>query len=1703
MSRDVTEKVVQARFDNQSYEKNAKKTLKTNKQLEESWKFKGSRKELKQFSKELDNINTEKFNKQLDKTDNIIVRINHRLKDEIKHSFLKDWADRIKRAVNNAVKSIIGLQNAMEGWSKYETQITNIGGILNSVEKDYADHATALAAVTAEMEKLQWYTDETSFSFSTLSTGIKQFTTAGISLEKASEAAMGVTTLAGASKVFEPYKVQSAMDAVAKAMQTGYMDLMKWTSLTNTAGIVTEDFSQILLETAAAQGKLVKSQAGQYKTKNGGKLVTTENIRGTLSDKWLTGDVLTAALARYSSAVNMVKDFQENVLWTDEGPGAEVQSAMEALGITDSENITLSETIKLMDELGYEFDEVGKKALMSSYEATSFSQVMQATKDAVATQWMNIWTAIFGDADEATELWTDMSNLLYRVFVPAYSGAVDILKEWHAMSYEDGGYKSLRSALLNLVKIVDKWREAIGQAFTEVFGDFNAERIGEIVKRFENWTESLYKNEHVLAIVKGLAKSLFTIFKILGKVLGTIAKIATRVLNALSPLLTVAERFVDWITDAIVSFADFIDQGNYLTHIVDFVANAFEVLLEAIKELANFVKNSNVFKDLKNFFTSIGQKVNFDKAKSDIKGFFKTLGDYVGNGANKVKEFVTGTKEAGEEMPKAAEEIVESNEAVAESVEELTDATTEKKAKFTDSTFYQTFTSGWGALTAFFDSIGKNLVNKFNEIKSNAENGAYSIETVLDGLKSVIKKLIVVFTLFQTLKMVKGIANIAQNAADAIYYMGGMFKNIGKAFKASYIKSIGVLVVSIAATMLMMVGAIAILNKQDWKATWRSLLQVGLMMGVIFGIIVGILKLLPPEAETGKGIIRIISFISIANAIAILAGVCALMIKTVDKYTPAQLTKAGLFFLGIDVIVGAAIQAARWGNKGTPLLLSYIKTVTTILLVASIVLAFVRLVNEVNPSTLRTTIIGFDVALGLIAGLFVTVGIVAKKLSKDKLAVLTLVGAVDLLALAIAAIIAALKMPIHTNTFIADAVIMVGIALAAVLAVAWMMAKYAKNLEIATVTYNTGLFKQLAMIGLAVASLIALCVMISNLEKYVIIGWKSVGIVLSILAVVGTIAILLTKFGKLITTKSNGLKGLWNGQKQGGRQYNVGGSLLSIVLAVAAVIGTIYLVNEMMKAGTFSDAKSLTKTLVLIFGTIVVIAGMYALVMWTLSKNTTANTAHVAQAMKAMFIVMAVIIAEIMALLIYIHEAKVSWKEVGMVGALVGGMAAILGAIAILFEVFSRRNKDLKSIGKNDVHAIIAVMVAIIAGLAVIMAGVILLMQSGATFKSMMSILGPIMMMFGLMIGAVIGLILVLNNPNLKNSKENVAKMYSAMALMLAVSATVMIIATALYILKDVNTKQLWAAFGVITLTFAVITAIIVGLAYLVGMGNAAIGAAELLALGGAMLLIGVGILAIAGGLAILTNSVSGLVNSAKDLKPEHVDTLKRLFGLVIGLNISNAILAGFAVFSESYTKSITKLITTVNTLKPENVGYLAQLMELLANFQPSNTMFNYTKPFVEYAKDLDKVVKVISGMPFNAENLQNFGYFIDTLLKLKELGRGGTEGIINAEAIVQEIQKLDGLSAGITIEITPKFPDGALDALRNDVTAALAGSIQFAYQQKQGQNGVDNSVNTNNYTVNINGEETPVTSGGTFDALTGFFQKAEDKISNFFKKTF
>ena len=80
--------------------------------------------------------------------------------------------------------------------------------------------------------------------------------------------------------------------------------------------------------------------------------------------------------------------------------------------VDSGEYDTASEAI---DALAGNYEGISKQAFKAAQEAKSFTEAVDATKDAVSSKWMQVFKTIFVNYDEQRQLWTDLANSLWEI----------------------------------------------------------------------------------------------------------------------------------------------------------------------------------------------------------------------------------------------------------------------------------------------------------------------------------------------------------------------------------------------------------------------------------------------------------------------------------------------------------------------------------------------------------------------------------------------------------------------------------------------------------------------------------------------------------------------------------------------------------------------------------------------------------------------------------------------------------------------------------------------------------------------------------------------------------------------------------------------------------------------------------------------------------------------------------------------------------------------------------------------------------------------------------------------------------------------------------------------------------------------------------------------------------------------------------------
>lgn len=382
MSREVDSRVVEMRFDNENFEKNTKKTISTIDRLMEKLQFKGAEKGFEKLDAAAKDVDFATMQTSLDQLESKFSSLNI-----VATTALVNITNKFVDAGEKLVKSL-SIDQVASGWDKYTEKTSNVQTIMNATGK-------SIDQVNGYLNKLMWYSDETSFSFNEMTSALSSMTATGGDIEKLLPMIMGIAnSVADAGQSGEAFV--HTIRNLTQSYSTGFLNLQDWNSLA-----IAKTNSKALIENLIEAGKELGTLDAQGRT-SAGTLVDTGTFRNTLSEKWATKAVMEKAFNKYA------------------------QMTLDVYDLTQEKGITASEAI---DELSGAYDNIAERSFKAAQQAKSFNEAIDATKDAVGSSWMKVFETFFGNKEEATETWTELANRLYDIFVPSIDGLNERLKD--------------------------------------------------------------------------------------------------------------------------------------------------------------------------------------------------------------------------------------------------------------------------------------------------------------------------------------------------------------------------------------------------------------------------------------------------------------------------------------------------------------------------------------------------------------------------------------------------------------------------------------------------------------------------------------------------------------------------------------------------------------------------------------------------------------------------------------------------------------------------------------------------------------------------------------------------------------------------------------------------------------------------------------------------------------------------------------------------------------------------------------------------------------------------------------------------------------------------------------------------------------------------------------------------------------------------
>ena len=401
-STQVDNRVVSMEFDNKRFETNVETSLNTLDKLKKSLKLDGATKGLEEVDKAAKKLDMSVLNKAVETVSSRFSTLGI-----MGVTALTNITNSAVNAGKQMVKALT-IDPIKTGFSEYETQINSIQTILANTESK----GSTLQDVNNALSELNTYADKTIYNFTEMTRNIGTFTAAGVDLDTSVSAIKGIANLAAVSGSTSQ-QASTAMYQLSQALASGTVKLMDWNSVVN-AGMGGQVFQDALKETARVHGVAIDSM-----------IESEGSFRETLKDGWLTSEILTETLSKFTGDLN--------------------EEQLKTMGYTDEQ---IAAIVKM-----------GKTANDAATKVKTFTQLFDTLKEAAQSGWTKTWEIIVGDFGEAKDLLTEISDI--------FGGIIG--------ESADSRNKLLSGALST------GWKQLLNEGITDAAGF--EERVTEVAKK--------------------------------------------------------------------------------------------------------------------------------------------------------------------------------------------------------------------------------------------------------------------------------------------------------------------------------------------------------------------------------------------------------------------------------------------------------------------------------------------------------------------------------------------------------------------------------------------------------------------------------------------------------------------------------------------------------------------------------------------------------------------------------------------------------------------------------------------------------------------------------------------------------------------------------------------------------------------------------------------------------------------------------------------------------------------------------------------------------------------------------------------------------------------------------------------------------------------------------------------------------------------
>ena len=864
----IDERIVSMQFDNKQFESGVQTTMSTLDKLKEKLSFKNAGDGLQGLTQAANKVD---FGSLSINIEGITAKFT------AFQSFVHGIFESLGQDVYNFGKRMVTsltTDQLSAGWSKYGEMATSVASII-------AATGQSQETTYEQLDKLNWFSDATSYSLTQMTGAYSKFAAAGVEAQDSMQAIMGLATASSRAGISaSDSRFNNVLYNVAQAMGMGYMGTMDWKSL-ELAGIATVEFKQKLIDVGVEMGKLQK--VGD-KVLLDGMEVTAENLRETLSKKWVDKDVMLSGFGAYGGFVDEVYKYATT-------HGVTAEEAMQALADTT-------------DQFGY-------AAMRSAQETKTWAEAVDATKDAVSTLWMKIFQDVIGNYEEAKEVWGAVAGFLYDSFAAPLEKVENILGHWKAFKGRDYMFEGLKNAFSAIGDVLGAVGDAFDRFWPKMSNKTAGQRLVYYTKRFLEFTESMKPSEETLQKITTAFGGLASIFDLVKTVAGNVWDVIKNLFSSMNTggatILDAAAALGEWITQTVEA----IKQSELFNGIFDtlstiagrvggFLGSIIPAIMTGFAEEGGGVEGiigaiSSVLIELSSSVVKLIQ----DLTGWDLSGWFSALQEvfiFLRDTLISVIELITGEKDLSvwETIKKIFSDLNGIIGPIVEKVGSFFGSMVNGAKNLIDKIDFSKVTGALQSVWDWIKKVGTKIWEFIKDLASSIKNLDFSDLTNIFGGVAVGGAGLGIWSLVDKIKeLIGGFGKTKEKAGGFKDFLDGI-KNAFVDFSDALKKSVNVnMILKLAGAVLVLAESMNIISKIPQEQMTSALLGVTALLGDCVGALFAMSKM-DINGNMKKA----------AEGMLIIAGAVFILAEAVEKLSALSWEELAKGMAAVTVMLG-------------------------------------------------------------------------------------------------------------------------------------------------------------------------------------------------------------------------------------------------------------------------------------------------------------------------------------------------------------------------------------------------------------------------------------------------------------------------------------------------------------------------------------------------------------------------------------------------------------------------------------------------------------------------------------------------------------------------------------------------------------------------------------------------------------------------------